>query len=111
MMIERPGPSKHLSTLKDRYRSQQRQQKLHISSGSQRSSPGNQMNIFQEIFTDLSGFRYEPLRNSSPGAIECSYLDRKWPKLAQGTPKSKLMTIHVSFMLYQKYLKDETGSK
>ena len=57
MMIERPGPSKHLSTLKDRYRSQQRQQKLHISSGSQRSSPGNQMNIFQEIFIDLSGFR------------------------------------------------------
>ena len=57
MMIERPGPSKHLSTLEDRYRSQQRQQKLHTSSGSQRSSPENQTNVFQEIFIDLSGFR------------------------------------------------------
>ena len=29
-MIERPRPSKHLSTLKDRYRCQQRLQKLRL---------------------------------------------------------------------------------
>ena len=38
-------------------------------------------------------------------------IDRKWPKLAQSTPKSKLLNMHFCFMLYQNYLKDETGTK
>ena len=43
-------------------------------------------------------------------SVQRKCLDRKRPKLEQSTPKSKLL-MHFCFMLYQKYLKDETRSK
>ena len=54
-MIEQPGPSKHLSTLKDRYRCQQRLQILRLDHRGR--SLGTGLNIFREIFLPLSGFR------------------------------------------------------
>ena len=39
-MIERPGPSKHLSTLKDRYRCQQRLQTLFLDHREHPLEPG-----------------------------------------------------------------------
>ena len=38
---------------------------LNTSSGSQRTSRGTRLNIFQEIFLDLSGFKQLPLRKGS----------------------------------------------
>ena len=52
-MIERPGPSRDLSTLKDRYRRQQRLQILRLDHGGHPQEPDN---VFREIFLDLSGF-------------------------------------------------------
>ena len=59
-------------------------------SGLQTTSPRTRLNIFHEIFLDLSGFRYEAFRKSSLGAIKCPCLDRKWLKLAESTAKSEL---------------------
>ena len=49
-MIDQLGLSKHLSTLKDCYRYQQRLQILRLD------HRGHPQNIFREIFLDLSGF-------------------------------------------------------
>ena len=49
-MIERPGPSKHLSTLKDCYRCQQRFQITE-------NTPRNQTEPFSRNISRSSGFR------------------------------------------------------
>ena len=55
MIMERPGPSKHLSTLKDSYRYVNKDFKYFV--WITEDIPRTRLNIFREIFVDLCGFR------------------------------------------------------
>ena len=58
---------------------------LNTSSGSQRTSPGTILNIFQE------------------NVLKC--IDTKWPKLAQSAPKSKLLDMDFLFYVISEVFK------
>ena len=87
-----------------------------ILSGSQKTSPRIRLNLFQKIFLDFFGFIYVFIcvSNSAKtnGALLKMLAKMSWQKMTKKiTSKSKLMNMNFCFMLYQKYLKDETGSK
>ena len=103
-MIERPERRKHLLTLKDRYRCQQRLQILRLDHKGHSQHPQEPGWTFFEnyfwIFPVLDNYLSE-------GVLQ----ETKWSKLAQSTPKCKLLNMHFCLMLYQKYLKNKVLSK